>query len=132
MGQTGYARSISQPNLIFQLPRGSAIERQLRDEPPPALRGDDVLIETGPTDEQGNLEALAGETVLSVPSFEELERQAGELRHVLRQAGTGSQPLVVVVGAAEEIGDQLAAVVADAARDAPRPVFVRVIRPSER
>ena len=78
-----------------------------------------MLVETGPTDEQGNLEALAGETVLSVPSFEELERQADGLRHVLRQAGTGTQPLVIVVGAAEEIEDRLATAVVDAARDAP-------------
>jgi hypothetical protein len=127
-----YARSISQPNVIFQVPRGSAIERQLHDEPPQVFRGDAVLVETGPTDEQGNLEALAGQTVISVPSFDELERQVDGLRHVLRQAGTGTQPLVIVIGAAEEIEDRLATAVVDAAHDAPRPVFVRVIRPSER
>jgi hypothetical protein len=96
------------------------------------LRGDDVLVETGPTDKRGNLEQMAGEPILSVPSFEALERQADGLRHVLRQAGTGTQPLVIVVGAAEQIEDQLATAVVDAARDAPRAVFVRVIRPSER
>lgn len=96
------------------------------------FRDDAVLVQTGPTDEQGNLEQLAGETVLSVPSFQELERQADGLRHLLRQAGTGTQPLVIVVGAAEEIEDRVATAVVDAARDAPRPVFVRVIRPSER
>ena len=90
------------------------------------------MVQTGPTDEQGNLEALAGETVLSVPSFEELERQSDALRHLLGQAGTGTEPLVIVIGAAEVIGDQLASAVVDAARHAPRPVFVRVIRPSER
>ena len=123
---------MSDPKVIFQVPRGSAIERQLRDHPPQVFRGTDVLLETGPTDEQGTLEALAGETVLSVPSFEELERQVDGLRHLLRQAGTGTQPLVIVVGAAEEIADQLATAVVDAARDAPRTVFVRVTRPSER
>jgi hypothetical protein len=123
---------ITEPKLIFQVPTGSAIERQLRVALPRALSGDDVLVQTGPTDEQGNLEALAGETIISVPSFEELERQAGGLRHLLRQAGTGTQPLVILVGAAEEIGDQLASEVLDAAREAPRPVFVRVVRPSER
>ena len=91
-----------------------------------------MLVETGPTDEQGNLEALAGQTVLSVPSFDELGRQLDQLRHVLRQAGTGTEPLVVVVGAAEEIEESLATAVVDAATAAPRPVFVRVIRPSER
>ncbi len=129
---TAYARLIMQPNVIFQVPAGSAIERQLRDEPPAVFGGDDLLVETGPTDEQGNLEALAGQTVLSVPSFEELERHLDGLQHLLRQAGTGTQPLVIVVGAAEEIEDRVATAVVDAGRDALRPVFVRVIRPSER
>lgn len=91
-----------------------------------------MLVETGPTDEQGNLEPLAGQTVVSVPSFSELERQVEGLRHLLRQAGTGTQPLVIVVGAAEEINERLAKALVDAARDAPRPVFIRVVRPSER
>jgi hypothetical protein len=90
-----------------------------------------VLVEAGPTDEQGNLEALAGEVVFSVPSFEELERLTDELRHVVRQAGTGTQPLIVIVGAAEEIEDPLAATLVDVARQGSRPVFVRVVRPSE-
>ena len=123
---------MTDPKLIVQIPRGSAIERQLRDAPPGAFAADDVLVETGPTDEQGNLEALAGETVLAVPSFQELERQADGLAHVMRRAGTGTQPLVIVVGAAEAIEDRLATAVAEAARDAPRPVFLRVVRPSER
>ena len=127
-----YARAIGeQPNLIFQVPRGSEIERQLRSEPPLVFPSNEVLVETGPTDDQGNLEALAGETVLSVPSFAELARQAEELKRVLRRAGTGTEPLVVVVGAAEVLQDQEATAVVEAARDAPRPVFVRVIRPSE-
>ncbi len=117
--------------VIFQVPRGSAIERQLREDPPPVFREDAVLVETGPTDEQGNLEALAGETVISVPSFELLEQQVDQLRHTLRQAGTGTQPLVIVVGAAEQINDGLATAVVEAARDGPRPVLIRVIRPSE-
>jgi hypothetical protein len=129
--RTRYPRCIGQPNVIFQVPQGSAIERQLRDDPPQAFRADAVLVQTGPTDKQGNLEALAGQTVLSVPSFDELERQVDGLRHVLRQAGTGTQPLVILVGAAEVIEDRLATALVEAASDAPRPVFVRVIRPSE-
>jgi hypothetical protein len=74
-----------EPTLIVQVPLGSAIERQLRDEPPPPFRTDEVLVQTGPTDDQGTLEELAGE-----------------------------------------------AVVLAAARNAPRPVILRVIRPSER
>lgn len=91
-----------------------------------------MLVQVGPTDEQGNLEAMAGEVVLSVPAPEELERQGESLQRVLRQAGTGTAPLVVVVEAGERIEDQQAASLAAAALHAPRTVILRVIRPSER
>lgn len=121
-----------QPVLIIQVPRGSAIERQLRDGPPPALRGDDVLVQTAPTDDEGNLEELAGEVVLSVLAPAELVRQADEVQRVLRHPGTGTAPLVIMVEAAEELQDDQAALVVNAARRAPRPVILRVVRPSER
>jgi hypothetical protein len=119
------------PTLIIQVPRGSAIERQLREQPPGSLAGHNVLVQDGPTDEQGNLEALSGEVVFSVPGPQELARESDALQHAVRQAGTGTAPLVVLVEAAEVFADdQLAAVVA-AAEHAHRPVFLRVIRPSE-
>jgi hypothetical protein len=121
-----------QPALIIQVPRDSAIERQLRLEPPTAIRADDVLVQTAPTDDKGNLEALGGEIVLSVPAPEELVRHADEVPRVLRQAGTGTAPLVILVEAAEELEDDQAALVLEAARRAPRPVILRVVRPSER
>jgi hypothetical protein len=121
-----------EPSLIIQVPRGSAIESQLRNEPPPAVSAANALVQTGPTDDHGYLEELAGEVVLSVPSPEELARQGDVLRRVLREAGTGASPLVVLVGAAEELEDDLAASVVAAARDSPRTVILRVNRPSER
>ncbi len=121
-----------QPTLIIQVPRRSAIERQLRAAPPPAIGDDDVLVQTAPTDDEGNLEALSGEVVLSVPAPRELARQPDELQRVLRQAGTGTAPLVIVIEAAEELRDDDAAQVLDAARHAARPVILRVVRPSER
>ena len=123
---------MEQPALIVQVPRGSAIERQLRTEPPAALRGHDVLVQTAPTDDEGNLEQLAGEVVLSVPGPAELLRQPAEVQRVLRLPGTGTAPLVIVVEAAEELQDDEAALVVEAARRAPRPVILRVVRPSER
>lgn len=120
-----------QPSLIIQVPRGSAIERQLRAGSPAALRGHDVLVQTAPTDDEGNLEHLAGEVVLSVPAPAELVRQADEVQRVLRRPGTGTAPLVIVVEAAEELQDDEAALVLEAARRAPRPVILRVVRPSE-
>jgi hypothetical protein len=119
------------PQLIIQVPRGSAVERRLREEPPGVLSGHDVLIQAGPTDDQGVLEALAGEAVLSVPSSEALARQADDVRRVLSQAGTGTAPLVIVVEAAEDLRDEELAPVLDGAGHASRPVILRVIRPSE-
>jgi hypothetical protein len=115
------------------VPRGSAVERQLRDAPPPAAAGHDVVVETGLTDEEGNLEPpLAGEVVMTLPAPEALERQADDVRRVLDAAGTGTEPLVIVLEAAELFRDaDLAGVVTAAAR-APRPVILRVIRPAER
>jgi hypothetical protein len=121
-----------QPTLIIQVPRDSAIERQLRAEPPPAIAGEDVLVQTGPTDEEGNLEELAGEIVMSVPSPQELARRSDDVERVLRGAGGGAAPLVVVVEAAEELQEDEAAPVVAAARRARRPVILRVVRPSER
>lgn len=85
------------------------------------------------TDERGNLEPpLAGEVVLTLPAPEGLERQAGDVRRVLDAAGTGTEPLVVMIEAAEELlEEQLAPVVAAADR-ASRPVILRVIHPAER
>lgn len=119
------------PSLIIQVPRGSAIERQLAERPPDALQADDVLVQTGPTDPQGVLEALAGEAVLTVLAPEELRRRGAELRRVLDQAGSGTAPLVVVVQAGEQLQEAEAAPLVAAARHARRPVILRVIRPSE-
>jgi hypothetical protein len=121
-----------QPTLIIQVPRGSAIERQLQAAPPPTIPGDEVLVQTAPTDDEGNLEELGGEVVLSLLAPEELARQADEVERVLRQAGTGTAPLVIVVEAGEELQDDQLVPVLAAARRAPRPVILRIIRPSER
>jgi len=115
------------------VPRGSAVERQLREDPPPAARGDDVVVETGVSDEQGNLEPpLAGEVVITLPAPEALARQAGDVRRVLDEAGTGIEPLVIVVEAAEVFEDEELAPVVAAADRARRPVILRVIHPAER
>src|ERR1700685_3990807 len=47
------------------------------------------------TDVEGNREApAAGQVVLSLPSPEALEQEAGQVRRVIAHAGTGIQPLV--------------------------------------
>lgn len=121
-----------EPTLIVQVPRGSALERQLHDRCPASLSADDVVVQAAPTDERGVLEEMGGEVVFALPAPEELERQASELRRVLDQAGSGTAPLVVVVDAGEEILEEEAAPLIRAARAARRPVILRIIRPSER
>jgi hypothetical protein len=118
-----------EPRLIIQLPRGSAVERQLKTQVPPSVVSRAVVVEAGPTDAQGNLEApAAGQVALSVLSPEGLEREAVEVRRVIGQAGAGVEPLVVVVEAAEELREEELAAILDAARHSPRPVILRIIR----
>jgi hypothetical protein len=91
--------------------------------------GGEVVVEVGPTDAEGNLEpADAGEVVLSVASPEALARDAGEVQRVIAHAGTGIQPLIVEVEAAEELRDDELAPVLEAAAHASRTVILRVIR----
>jgi hypothetical protein len=118
-----------EPTLIIEVPRGGSVERQLAATPPDALAAGRVVVEPGPTDARGNLEAAtAGQVVLSLASPEALRTRAGEVRRVLSHAGTGSEPLVVELEAAEELrGAELSAVL-EAAEHAKRPVVLRIVR----
>jgi hypothetical protein len=117
-----------QPRLILQLPRGGAVDRQLATDALPSVASGDVVVEAGPTDADGRLEPpSAGQVVLSVPSPEALERDATTVRRVIGQAGTGVDPLVVVVEAAEELREDELNAVLDAASHTSRAVILRVI-----
>ena len=117
------------PSLIVQVPRGSAVQRQLRDVPPSSVAGGEVVVEAGPTDPEGNLEAeAAGEVVLSLPSPEGLTREADEVRRVIAEAGTGVEPLVIVIEAAEELREEELEPALVATAHTSRPVILRVIR----
>jgi hypothetical protein len=116
-----------QPRLIIQVPLGGAVERQLAASPLQAISSGDVVVEAGPTDDDGHLEPLAaGQVVLSLPSPEALQREADEVRRVIVQAGTGVEPLVVVVEAAEELREEEMAAILDAAGHASRAVILRI------
>ena len=118
-----------QPKLIIQVARGSAVQRQLAASPPRGLAGGEVVVEAGYTTADGHLEPSdAGDVVLSVPSPEALAREADEVGRVIAHAGTGVQPLVVVVEAAEDLRDDELTAVLEAAGHAPRPVILRVLR----
>jgi hypothetical protein len=112
------------PRLVVQVPRGGAVDRQLSAQAPA-----DVAVDPAPTDDDGGLEVAGpGEIVMSVPSPETLAREAGEVRRVIGNAGTGSAPLVVEVEAAEELRDDELAAVVEAAGHTERPVILRVMR----
>lgn len=118
-----------EPVLILQVPNGSRVEVQLAANPPAAVSDGEILVEIGATDTEGVLESPpAGEVVLSVPSPQTFRREPDELHRVIAEAGTGTEPLVVVVEAAEELTDSDLRLVLDAAGRARRPVILRVIR----
>jgi hypothetical protein len=117
------------PRLILQVARGSAVERQLDAQAPQAVASGEVVVSVGPADAEGHLEPpAAGKVVLSVPSPEALTREAAEVRRVIAQAGTGADPLVVAVEAADELRQDELAVLLDAAEHTPRRVILRVMR----
>ncbi len=77
----------------------------------------------------GTLEApAAGQVVLSLLSPEALEREASEVLRVIGQAGTGVEPLVVEVEAAEELREAELAALLSAASRTSRAVILRIIR----
>jgi hypothetical protein len=120
---------VDRPTLIVQAARGSAVERQLEPLVPWDVSGGEVVLNVLPADDHGHLEPpAAGQVVLSVPSPEALSREAAEVRRVIARAGTGVEPLVIAVEAAEELReDELAAVVESVGRTS-RPVILRVMR----
>ena len=118
-----------QPRLILQVARGSAVERQIGLQALESVASGEVVVEVGPADAHRQLESpAAGEVVMSLPSPEALEREAGEVRRVIEQAGIGVEPLVVVVEAAQELREDELAALVDAAGHASRGVILRIIR----
>jgi hypothetical protein len=117
------------PTLIVQAARGSAVERQLEPLVPWEVSGGQVVLNVLSADAHGHLEPpAAGQVVLSVPSPEALAREAAEARRVVARAGTGVEPLVIVVEAAEELREEELAPVVEAAGHTSRPVLLRVMR----
>jgi hypothetical protein len=113
----------SAPTLVVELPTGGAVHVQFQDEPPPA----DVAVVALPADEAGRLEAPdAGQVVMSVLSPEGLVRERDEVRRVIGAAGTGDEPVVIVVEAAEELREDELAAILEPARGSHRPVILRI------
>jgi len=113
--------------LIIQVAQGGAVERRLREDPPPSVARGGAVIDAGPADDRGRLAAPdAGLVVLSVPSPEALARDPDDVHRVIAGAGTGVEPLVVVVEAAETLREDELAPVIEAARHTDRAVILRV------
>jgi hypothetical protein len=116
------------PALILQLARGGAVDRRLAEDEPHSVARGDVVIDHAPADSHGDLEGGSGQVVLSVPSPEGLRREADEVRRVIAGAGSGAEPLVVVVEAADELREDELATVVEAAGHTSRPVILRIMR----
>lgn len=115
--------------LIVEVPSGSAVEAQLRGLP--AVADGRVVIEAGPTDPHGRLESeTAGQIALSLAGPEALEREAESVRRTVVHAGSGSEPLIVVIEIADELQQSELAVAVDAAAHAQRAVILRINRGS--
>lgn len=114
--------------LIVQLPPHGALDRNLQTDPPPSLTRGQVVLDHVPRDTDGRLPPPeAGEIVLSVPSPEELRREAYQIQGIIRDAPDKHEPLVIIVEAAEWLREEELAAVLDAAADAQRPVIIRVM-----
>jgi hypothetical protein len=114
--------------LIVQLPRDGALDRQLSEDPPPSVASGRVVIERLTADAEGRiLPPEVGEVVLAVLSPEALSREAAEVKNVIERAAADGGPLVVLVQAAEELRDDELAAVLEAAARTRRVVLLRVL-----
>jgi hypothetical protein len=86
------------------------------------------VVEHPETDSEGRLEAIeAGQALLTLPSPEAIEREAAEVRRAIGRAGTGVEPILLVLEAGEELTEQQLQIVLGAAAHTSRAVIVRVI-----
>jgi hypothetical protein len=121
------AQGLPEPALIVQIPRDGEVDRFFRENPSPRVTSGQVVLQHLAAGPGGRLEPPdAGEVVLSVLSPEGL-RQADEVRQAIRTAPAEHAPLVILVGAAEELREDELGVVLDAVAEAPQPVILRVL-----
>ena len=113
--------------LIVELTRDSAVDRNIRADPPPSVNSGRVALDHIEADDLGRLSPPpAGEVVLTVLSPEGLRRDPQVVRDAVVQADS-DQPPVIVVEAAEYLREDEIAAVLDAADRADRTVIVRIL-----
>jgi hypothetical protein len=114
-------------DLIIQLPAGSALDTQLRKDPPPSAASNRVVIEPLPADVDGRIQPPeGGQVILSFLSPETLRREAGQVSREIGQAAAGKPP-VVVLEVAEELREDELGVLLQAAEQAQRTVLLCVL-----
>ena len=85
-------------DLIIQLPAGSLLDRQLREDPPPSVASGRAVIESLPADPEGRIvPPEGGEVVLSFLSPEALRREAETVMQEVSEVEDDDQPPVVVL-----------------------------------
>ena len=113
--------------LIVELTRDSAVDRNVRADPPPSIKSGRVALDHIEADDLGDLSPPpAGEVVLTVLSPEALRRDPQVVRDAVAQADA-DQPPVIVVEAAEYLREDEIAAVLDAADRADRTVILRIL-----
>jgi hypothetical protein len=114
-------------DLIIQVPAGSAVDRQLTEDPPPSVASGRAVIERITADVDGTIPPPeAGQVVLSFLSPEALRREAEQVRREVGQADSDAPPVVVLDVAEELREDELAGLV-QAADQAGRPVILCIL-----
>jgi hypothetical protein len=118
----------SEADLIVQLPRDGAVDRNFRAGLPPSIASGRVVLDHVAVEAPGRLPPPeASQVVMSVLSPEALISEQQEVHAVIRRAPAGDEPLVIIVQVAEELReDELAVVLAAAARTR-RQVILRVM-----
>jgi len=115
-------------DLIIQLPAGSLLDRQLREDPPPSVANGRAVIESLPADPEGRIvPPEGGEVVLSFLSPEALRHEAETVMQEISEVDGDDQPPVVVLQVAEELREDELSVLVAAADRARRTVILCVL-----
>jgi hypothetical protein len=118
----------TEAGLIVQLLRDGAVDRNWRDDTPPSVASNEVIVERLPAAANRTLDPPeAGEIVLSVLSPEAFTAEPDEVEAAVGGAAAGEQALVIIVEAGEYLREDELAVVLDAAKRSHRLVIVRVM-----
>jgi hypothetical protein len=114
-------------DLIVQLPTGSAIDRNLREDPPYSVTSGRVVVERIQPGPEGTIEPPdADQVLLSFLSPEDLRRETDQIRQEI-SPDDGSEPPVVVIEVAEYLREDELSPLLQAAAEAKRVVILCIL-----